>query len=478
MMNKRTILMVLVCILLTGCSLPTYWQEESSQESESMTQGTTEVTEPESGTIEAFPETESDTEPETETQPQTEETQEAYQGMEKEIIVATDIHYFAEELTDDGEEFYRMVNHGDGKVVPYIREITDAFIEEVIAEKPDALVLSGDLSLNGEKLSHAALAKKLSLVEEAGIPVLVIPGNHDINNPQACGYQGNGTYPAATTSPQEFYEIYKDFGYDEAVSRDPASLSYLYQLDEMTMVLMLDSCQYENGNRVGGVIRSETYDWIDEVLELAWENGANVIPAAHHNLLEESEVYAEDCTIEHSEQLLERLSGWGVNLFLSGHLHVQHIKSESDVYEIVTGSLATPLCRYGLLRYRDDMSFDYEARILDVEEWARRTGSQEEDLKSFDTYRVPFLKRVFYNQARRELDKLELSETKKDRMAEYYSNLKFSYYQGAVVEVRDEMEKDPAFVLWDEEGASGELYELILFMLRDGVMDYNHLHME
>ncbi len=69
------------------------------------------------------------------------------------------------------------MEHGDGKVTNYIWEITDAFVEEVLNERPDAVILSGDLSYNGEKASHIELAEKLSKIEDAGIPVLVIPGN-------------------------------------------------------------------------------------------------------------------------------------------------------------------------------------------------------------------------------------------------------------------------------------------------------------
>ena len=35
---------------------------------------------------------------------------------------------------------------------------------------------------------------------------------------------------AEAVSANEFAEIYNDFGYDEALSRDPASLSYTYDL--------------------------------------------------------------------------------------------------------------------------------------------------------------------------------------------------------------------------------------------------------
>ena len=57
-------------------------------------------------------------------------------------------------------------------------------------KQPDALILSGDLTQNGEKVNHEELAKKLRLLESQGVPVVVIPGNHDINHPSAASFEG------------------------------------------------------------------------------------------------------------------------------------------------------------------------------------------------------------------------------------------------------------------------------------------------
>ena len=117
----------------------------------------------------------------------------------KRIILMTDIHYLAESLTDRGNMFQSMVEHGDGKLTNYVWEITDAALEEIKLLSPDALIISGDLSLQGEKKSHEELAKKLDEVEKAGITVLVIPGNHDINNPSASVYSGGCFFNASCT---------------------------------------------------------------------------------------------------------------------------------------------------------------------------------------------------------------------------------------------------------------------------------------
>ena len=86
------------------------------------------------------------------------------------LAVASDLHYVGEAIEDGGELFTRVVEEGDGRQLDYIRPITDAFLAEVAEDKPDALILTGDLTFNGEKASHQELAAKLNELVEAGVP--------------------------------------------------------------------------------------------------------------------------------------------------------------------------------------------------------------------------------------------------------------------------------------------------------------------
>lgn len=470
-MAKKILVFILMLFLTAGCSRLTGTDEVSSESQpvefetilpvELPPEPTTE------GTIAQFPGTE---EPEPE---------EPVHDWEKTAIVATDIHYLARSLTDGGSGFQYMVEHGDGKVVTYAEPIVDAFLEEVIEKKPDVLILSGDLTLEGEKESHMELAEKLRSVTAAGIPVLVIPGNHDINNRHAAAFRGGERLPAEYTTPAEFREIYQEFGYADGLCYDGTTLSYVYEIDDYNRLLMLDTCQYTPRARVGGAILSDTYDWIEEQLENAWDDGMNVIPVGHHNLLDESEIYVADCTIEHGEQLAEMLEGWDVPLFLSGHLHVQHTKRSEDdrgIWEMVTSSLTTPACRYGVLTFRDDGSFQYQTRAIDMEGWARRHHRTENDLLNFDTFKKPFLRRVFYNQSADALEDVSvLTAIQKEQMSQFYSELNYHYYQGTVYQVREKMLKEPAYRLWQNEGFLTELGDYVQYILEDGKDDYNYV---
>lgn len=481
MLGGTVALFLAVMLLGTACTRQADVGEVSTGPDESVTDGT-HTTEPsvtvpdltEPATIKPFPATEPATEATEEPEPQ--------YDWEKTAIVATDIHYLSRFLTDGGSSFQQMVEHGDGKVVTYIEQIVDAFLEQVIEKKPDMLILSGDLTLDGEKISHQELAEKLYAVEEAGIPVLVIPGNHDINNRHAAEYRGNDRLPAEFTTPREFKDIYEDFGYNEAISQDRTTLSYVYEVDEYNRILMLDTCQYQQKARVGGAILSATYDWIEAQLEAAWEDGMNIIPVAHHNLLDQSEIYVDDCTIEHGEQLVERLEDWDVPLFLSGHLHVQHTKrSEKDrgIWEMVTSSLATPACQYGVLVFRDDGSFDYHTEAVDMEDWARRHNRTEEDLLGFRAFKESFLKRVFYNQSYDALQKItHLDESQRRRMSEVYTELNYHYYQGDAYLVREKVLANPDYELWLGDGAFTVLTDYVEYIISDAKRDYNQVSEE
>lgn len=481
-MKKRTALYAaLICTIMTGCSLKspvseTVTEPESTAETESaeIPQTPAETTAP--PTIEEFPHEADD--------PTAKPPEQKFEEGCR-ILLASDIHYLSRGLTDFGDGFKYKVEHGDGKVVNYIWEITDAFIEAVKKEDPDLVILSGDLTLNGERDSHLDFARKLKEIEDAGIPVIVIPGNHDINNTAAAQFTGAQALGTAHIGPEDFAEIYQDFGYDEAVSRDSASLSYVYQIDDYNRALMLDTCQYAPYNQVGGMIQEETYDWIEDQMEDAWDLGMNVIPVGHHNLLDESEVYVEDCTIEHSEQLIDQLDSWDVPLFLSGHLHVQHFMREDEdygIYEIVTSSLATPPCQYGMLDYGDDGSFKYHTVPLDMEAWAKEQGSTDKNLLNFKAYSEEFLNRVFYNQAQDEFERMNnfdsLTKRQKDQMAKVYAEINSACYAGKAVEIKDKATEKAGYKLWGENGYPSILSQYLESIVRDATKDYNSLEVK
>uniref|UniRef100_UPI00056D6796 metallophosphoesterase family protein n=1 Tax=Paenibacillus graminis TaxID=189425 RepID=UPI00056D6796 len=149
-------------------------------------------------------------------------------GQDLAILTTTDTHYLSKSLTDYGPAFTQFLAAGDGKQLGYSEELIGALANDIAIRKPDAVIISGDLSNNGEKRSHQDLAKHLKAMEQdTGTRVYVIPGNHDILNPWARKFKGQRQYRADNVSPQKFRNLYQDFGYDEALLEDRDSLSYL-----------------------------------------------------------------------------------------------------------------------------------------------------------------------------------------------------------------------------------------------------------
>ena len=462
---------ILFAALLTGCT-----RREETGGTEPVTEETTQrpseeteekPTEPIEEIIEPFPE---------------EEVKEEPPGLK--IIIATDMHYLARELTDMGSGFVDMVEHGDGKVTNYIWQIMDAFTEEVIQEKPDLLLLTGDLSLDGELRSHMEFAGYLEKIEGEGIPVAVIPGNHDINNAGASRFYDGKKAPAETTSPEQFYEIYRDYGYDEAVSRDSESLSYVYPISDRVWGLMLDSCQYKNGRLTGGMIDTETYSWIEEQLDAAYEENVMILPLSHHNLLDQSQIYQDDCTIEHSEQLTELFVGWGVPLHLSGHLHIQHYREESGVSEVVTGSLLMEPFQYGVIDILRNGDIHYYSRQVDVEGWAKGRGMKNPELLDFESYARHYMWEVNWEKAYRELSAkvqsgdVYLTGDEVYRMALYYAAVCENYYAGTMYKVIGEAKADPAYELWMDIEFTTETSSFLDNILQDPALNYTDILMK
>lgn len=402
------------------------------------------------------------------------------------FIIASDLHYQSPLMTDFGEAFQNFVRNDDGKVVEYVDSITDAFLAETAGKQPDALILSGDLTQNGEKVNHEELAKKLRLLESQGVPVVVIPGNHDINHPSAASFEGTEKKKADNINAEEFYSIYREFGYDEAMDRDENSLSYIYQADERYWLMMLDSCQYDPENKIGGRIRKETLLWMEKWLERAREEQVMVIPVAHHNLLKESTLYPEDCTLENAVQVIDLLEQYGLPVYISGHLHLQRVKKHGNggpsqaeesygIYEIVSDSMVIPPCQYGELRWQEDGSVQYETCPVDVAGWAESQGITDENLLNFPQYSGDFLIETVQNQVYGALS--AIPNDRKFHMAKLYGQINSAYCAGTAVNRRD-VKENQMYFYWNRYLGTSEWYENLQAMIKDTGKDHNSLTLQ
>lgn len=338
------------------------------------------------------------------------------------LAVATDLHYLAPQLYDNGAFYTKMIENADGKAMKYIEELTEAFVCQIIEGAPDALILSGDLSFNGERDSHIMLAEKLRRVEEAGIPVLVIPGNHDLDSAKAAAFSRDSYYSVASVSRQEFEEIYAGLGFNHALSRDEDSLSYIAEISPELRVLMVDV----NTQDEPGFLDESTLNWIDEQLCLATEAGAKVVAVSHQNLFQHNSLFRGGFVIGNGRLLGALFEKYGVICNLSGHMHIQHIfQIESGLTEIATSSLAVTPNQYGLLFLSENQAY-YRTESVDVDGWAADQGLDNPELLNFQEYAANFFWASSYRKSMARLGEGQVA----DALARAYSDINLAYFAG------------------------------------------------
>lgn len=404
------------------------------------------------------------------------------------FYITNDIHYLSNQLTDHGEAFQTFYKTGDGKQLEYIDEIVDAFTEDIQKNKPEVLIISGDLTSNGEKKSHLELAGKLAKIEAAGTAVYVIPGNHDILNPWARGFQGSEQYVTDYIEPEDFSSIYADYGYKEAISRDTNTLSYLAAPTSEVWLLMLDTAIYDlnlglNFPETDGRITESTLQWIQECSSLAKKNGARIITVMHHNILNHSDVIRSGFTLNNNEAAVKVFKENSLSLVFSGHIHVQDISSDKSssapLYDIANSSLAVNPHQYGILRYSPkDGSFDYSTEPVDVEGWARKNGSKDENLLNFKKYAQDYFDGFAYARAIKKLaENTDLTEEQKAAMADTMRQLNIRYFAGLDNEASEDILQSEGYRLWKSlpEGFNTSYLDS---MMSDHDTDDNSLHLE
>lgn len=282
------------------------------------------------------------------------------------IFVMSDIHVMHPSLLVSGGAAFEEYLESDRKLLQESETILAAMVDSVLEFRPELVMISGDLTKDGERMSHELVASYLEKITDAGIKVLVVPGNHDVDNPHALIYNGDNTEYAETVTPREFAEIYAGCGYGDAVLRDSASLSYVSEPSEDLAVICIDACRYEDnlfldrGDSADvcvtdGRIKPETLEWIRHAAERERLRGRQVIAMMHHNLVEHFNRQAEIASpyvVADAAAVREEFMKLGIHVVFTGHFHISDIaKGVSDdgtgyVYDIATGSTVTYPCPF------------------------------------------------------------------------------------------------------------------------------------
>ena len=383
---------------------------------------------------------------------------EAETGPSGTYWLITDIHHLSPDLYKSGDRIQVMQASAAGLDIFQSPVRLQALVYQIKEAKPrpQALIMAGDLTFNGERASLEDLVHYLHQIEDLGVPVYVIPGNHDIANGWARGFDSDSSYPVDQVTADQFSTTMSDFGYQEANldHRDPSSLSYSCLLSPGLRLIMLDSNRYQDQANQDqptseGRIKEASLDWLEEELKQVHAKQEKVLLVLHHNGLNHFEAMKGDFAVDNWEDLVDLLDYYQVPVSFSGHMHAQHIgdfKSDglqTRHYDLATGSFAVFPSSMGRIQVSES-GLSYDQLLLDVDAWAHL---QDHDLFNSSNYRS-YMQDVF-DQANRALateaiygDNYLDDQAPKENMVDFILRLNRDFFAGVIDQDKDSFQAD------------------------------------
>ena len=269
------------------------------------------------------------------------------------IAVFSDPHLMSSSLNPYGEAFEAYMS-SDRKLLDISPLLLEKVVDEILKTDVDIVIVPGDLTKDGELVSHVEVAQQLDRLTKAGMAVLVIAGNHDINNPHAVRFDGSVVSPVERVSPEQFKSIYASCGYDLALSHDESSLSYCYEPLPWLRIIAMDSCVYADNLATGypytdGQFSEERLKWILNAVQQGREKGQLVLGIMHHGIVTHfslQQTYFGAYLLDDWQTVAREFADNGMNLVFTGHFHTQDVSmlqtaAGNVLYDVQTGSLIT-----------------------------------------------------------------------------------------------------------------------------------------
>lgn len=320
------------------------------------------------------------------------------------ISIISDPHVLDESLIGNTESLKKELKIERKLVVEseYLFKRALDLVDEAMCE---FLIISGDISKEGELVSHKKVSSLLKDWKsmDPKRKVFLIPGNHDINSKRAYDYKLD--QKTESTNPKDFVDIY-DFIYkddsvlglykdsdifksylkevNEKYNRNKeysyyanGYFSYVarvkknYKYDNGLTIIMIDSSIYsadgeqkhrDGVNNVVGSVSKEQLRWVCDKIDEAKARNDMVVCVSHHafipNFRNQELVFSPFIIKEYKDKItdsdprlnnktpIEVLADNGVKFIFTGHLHengtAKFVSEEgNEIYDIQTGSTIT-----------------------------------------------------------------------------------------------------------------------------------------
>ena len=282
------------------------------------------------------------------------------------VVVLTDTHYYSKKNWVDGDPYAfppareQLFRRGSEEIVRHVFDLlcTDGM--------PQIVLISGDVTNNGEITSHEEFRELLRALRSRGKRVYVTTATHDYRG-EGVSYgfdKHNRKVDVPAFVRDDLRGFYREFGPDEAVSMHESTMSYAVELtDEYRLLALNDDKGYDHAG-----FTEETFDWIRAQIEEAQHKGQFVLAMTHHPVLSPSPLYrliAAGDLLESGEERAKQFADLGVPCMFTGHSHIHNISAvKSDdgnvFYDVSTSALVGFPPNYRTVR------FDPDRREIDV----------------------------------------------------------------------------------------------------------------
>jgi len=245
-------------------------------------------------------------------------------------------------LVNEGTAWTTYLN-GQRKMVDYSKLLFDDMIGRIKEDmRPELVLITGDLTKDGEKVSHEYVTSKLDELRAIGIKTLVIPGNHDRgSNSDAVYYDGESTTAATVATNGWFATQYANYGYGVSSEREGTTLTYACEPITGLVVIGIDS-------GTDGNVSETTLNWVVEKATAARASGKKVIAMMHHPLMPHFagvDNFVSTAVVGNYETVRNTLADAGIRVVFTGHFHTSDIAKDwnadksREIYDVNTGSL-------------------------------------------------------------------------------------------------------------------------------------------
>ena len=396
--------------------------------------------------------------------------------------VISDTHLIADSLHDHGQAFSQMQKTSQGKDLYYQETALSAFVRMAQKKKPAAIIVTGDVTFNGERVSAEKFAEIFKPLEETQL--LVLPGNHDIYDGWAREFRGKKQYYAGQISPRMWRNIFKT-SYKNAVSVDDKSLAYSVQLNPDYLLILADSNDYgkeeaTTAPATAGFLGREQRRWIKAQLQYASENNLQVIFCMHHNLYAHNPAVNKGYVVDDYRELRKLLAQYNVKLVFSGHIHAQNIMLPQDpcpATEVVTASFCSNDQGYGVVKV-SPKEVSYTCHHFKMKDYLTDKEKQNWTLTHFHDY----LENIQLGTISAELMQKDLYQNHDDldtvrKMGRLFGEMNYHFFTGKNHIESEELQKLKKSPIYQRLIADNPHYELYLQTLYD-MSNHDNLHVK